>query len=45
MANVGGAIHGHPGGSKAGASAMRQSIDNNHGPEYYEAIKKWGKVE
>jgi len=27
MANVGGAIHGHPGGTKAGALAMRKSID------------------
>jgi ribulose-bisphosphate carboxylase large chain len=45
MANVGGAIHGHPGGSKAGAKAMRQSIDNNHGLEYHQAIEKWGKVE
>jgi len=27
MANVGGAIHGHPRGTKAGALAMRKSID------------------
>ena len=42
MANCGGAIHGHPGGTKSGVKAMRQSIDKNHGPEYDEAIKKWG---
>ena len=44
MANVGGALHGHPNGTLAGTKAMRQSIDNVYGPEYYEAIKKWGKV-
>lgn len=42
MANVGGAIHGHPGGSKSGALAMRQSIDREYGEEYEVAIKKWG---
>ena len=31
IANVGGAIHGHPMGTLAGAKAMRQSIDNSHG--------------
>ncbi len=45
MANVGGAIHGHPGGSRSGATAMRQSIDKTYGPEYDDAIRKWGKVE
>jgi ribulose-bisphosphate carboxylase large chain len=44
MANVGGAMHGHPGGTKAGALAMRQSIDCIHGPEYEQAIKKWGLI-
>lgn len=44
MANVGGAIHGHPGGTLAGVRAMRQAIDGNHGPEYQQAIEKWGKV-
>ena len=43
MANVGGAIHGHPGGTIAGAKAMRQSIDNEFGLEYDQAIQKWGK--
>jgi len=42
MANCGGSIHGHPGGSLSGASAMRQAIDNNHGMEYDVAISKWG---
>ena len=42
MANVGGAIHGHPGGSNSGTKAMRQAIDRKHKSEYYEAIKKWG---
>ena len=42
MANVGGAIHGHPGGSNSGTKAMRQAIDGKHKSEYYEAIKKWG---
>jgi ribulose-bisphosphate carboxylase large chain len=45
MANVGGAIHGHPGGSKAGAMALRQSIDKKYGKEYRQSINKWGLVE
>lgn len=44
MANVGGAIHGHPGGSLSGTLSMRQAIDNNHSSEYEIAIKKWGYV-
>jgi ribulose-bisphosphate carboxylase large chain len=42
MANVGGAIHGHPGGTLSGTTAMRQAIDGNYKKEYYEAINKWG---
>ena len=42
MANVGGALHGHPGGTGAGVRAMRQAIDGNHGEEYEQAITKWG---
>ena len=45
LANAGGAVHGHPGGTVAGARAMRQSIDKTYGPEYESAISKWGKVE
>ncbi len=45
MANVGGAIHGHPGGTVAGVKAMRQAIDGNYGVEYYQAVDKWGIVE
>ena len=45
MANCGGAIHGHPDGTFAGACAMRQAIDGTHGEEYEAAIKKWGYVE
>jgi ribulose-bisphosphate carboxylase large chain len=44
LANVGGAIHGHPGGTRAGAAAMRQAIDKEHGTEYAKAIKKWGLI-
>jgi ribulose-bisphosphate carboxylase large chain len=44
MANVGGAIHGHPGGTRDGARAMRQAVDHTYGPEYDAAIAKWGKV-
>jgi ribulose-bisphosphate carboxylase large chain len=44
MANCGGAIHGHPGGTSAGVRAMRQAIDKNYGPEYDQAILKWGKA-
>jgi ribulose 1,5-bisphosphate carboxylase large subunit-like protein len=42
LANSGGAVHGHPGGTVAGASAMRQAIDKNYGTEYHQAITKWG---
>ena len=43
MANTGGAIHGHPNGSKAGATAMRSAIDKNTDcKEYKLAIEKWG---
>lgn len=45
LANVGGAIHGHPGGTIAGAKAMRQAIDKKYGIEYDQAITKWGLVE
>ena len=45
MANVGGAIHGHPNGSKSGAMAMRQCIDKEYGEEYHIAIAKWGLTE
>ena len=45
MANCGGAIHGHPNGTFAGARAMRQAIDGTGGEEYDVAIQKWGKVE
>ena len=41
MANVGGALHGHPGGTLAGCKAMRQAIDGEYGPEYYEAVRTW----
>lgn len=44
IANVGGAIHGHPGGTYAGAKAMRQAIDGEFGDEYNQAIAKWGLV-
>ena len=42
MANVGGAIHGHPMGTVAGAKAIRQSIDKAYGMEYGIAVNKWG---
>lgn len=45
MANCGGSIHGHPGGTIAGATAMKQAIDKTFGPQYEEAIKKWGHIE
>ncbi len=56
MLNVGGAIHGHPSGSKAGAVAMRQAIELSvqnkftkeniyQAKELREAIQKWGYIE
>jgi ribulose 1,5-bisphosphate carboxylase large subunit-like protein len=44
LANCGGAIHGHPGGTLSGALAMRQAIDKTFGDEYDMAIKKWGLI-
>jgi len=44
LANVGGALHGHPGGTLAGCKAMRQAIDGSAEEEYYAAIKEWGFV-
>jgi len=44
LANVGGAVHGHPGGTLSGAKAMRQAIDQIYGEEYNQAVEKWGKV-
>jgi ribulose 1,5-bisphosphate carboxylase large subunit-like protein len=44
MANVGGALHGHFGGTVDGCKAMRQAIDKNFGNQYYEAIEQWGLV-
>jgi ribulose-bisphosphate carboxylase large chain len=44
MANVGGAMHGHPMGTRAGALAMKQSINGDlESKEYLAAIDKWGK--
>lgn len=43
MANVGGALHGHPGGTKDGGLAMKQAINGEtEKPEYKAAIEKWG---
>lgn len=42
IANVGGALSGHPNGISGGVRAMRQAIDGNHGEDYQLAIDKWG---
>lgn len=44
IANVGGAIHGHPMGTLAGVKAMRQAIDMTYGQEYTKAIQTWGLI-
>lgn len=44
LANAGGAVHGHPGGTVSGARAMRQAIDKTYKSEYYTAIEKWGLI-
>jgi ribulose-bisphosphate carboxylase large chain len=44
MANVGGAIHGHPLGTQAGALAMRQAMEGQWGSEFKLAVKNWGYV-
>jgi ribulose-bisphosphate carboxylase large chain len=46
MANVGGAMHGHPMGTLFGGLAMRQAIDKQFDSiEYKVAIEKWGNKE
>ena len=46
MANVGGAMHGHPMGTLSGGLAMKQAIDREFdGVEYKKAIEKWGNKE
>jgi len=42
LANAGGAVHGHPNGTRDGALAIRQAIDKNYGQAYRVAINKWG---
>jgi ribulose-bisphosphate carboxylase large chain len=44
LANAGGSVHGHPKGTLAGALAMRQAVDKTYGPEYDQAIAKWGLI-
>lgn len=44
MANVGGALTGHPDGTLAGTKAMKQAVTKQYGNEYLRAIEKWGKV-
>ena len=44
LANCGGSIHGHPGGTTAGAKALRQAIDQQPGHEYEVAVQKWDKL-
>ena len=46
MANVGGAMHGHPMGTLSGGKAMRHAIDGiTDSEEYKVAIAKWGTKE
>ena len=45
MANCGGSIHGHPGGTICGAMAMKQAINKDFKEEYNQAIQKWGFIE
>ena len=54
--NAGGGVHGHPGGTRAGAKAFRQAVDwvvkhRNCGglserefPELAAALRLWGKA-
>jgi ribulose-bisphosphate carboxylase large chain len=46
MANVGGAMHGHPMGTLSGGLAMKQAINKEFDKiEYKTAIEKWGNKE
>jgi ribulose-bisphosphate carboxylase large chain len=42
MANVGGALTGHNGGTLAGVKAMKQAVTFNYGKEYHESVEQWG---
>lgn len=42
MANCGGSVHGHPGGTRQGVRALRQAINSEKGDEYNQAVSKWG---
>lgn len=44
MATAGGAIHGHPDGTFAGARAMKQAIEKIRGNEFNRAISVWGET-
>jgi len=44
LANAGGSVHGHPGGTTSGAKAIRQAIDKQYKEEYYKSIEKWGFI-
>ena len=46
MVTAGGAIHGHPKGTRAGTQAFRQAISNSTPPppELAAAINEWGLV-
>jgi ribulose-bisphosphate carboxylase large chain len=43
MASAGGAIHGHPDGTKAGARAMKQAACGERGEEFEKAVSLWGE--
>lgn len=46
MANVGGAMHGHPMGTLSGGLAMKQAINKEFDKiEYKTAVEKWGNKE
>jgi ribulose-bisphosphate carboxylase large chain len=46
MANVGGAMHGHPMGTLSGGLAMKQAINKEFDKiEYKVAVEKWGNKE
>jgi len=43
MISAGGAIHGHPGGTRDGARAFLQAATNMPGDEYTQAVLEWGE--
>jgi ribulose-bisphosphate carboxylase large chain len=43
MISAGGFLHGHPGGTRAGAKAFRDAAEKRQSAELDAAVAKWGR--